>query len=485
MTLSLDYLNINEIKALLRTITDPRDKAIITLFLTTGLFVNELLDLTTNQIDFENKTLIIKGKRERQLPLNDQAYEALASWTRARIETPCEILFITIKGKVQGLSIASIDKMIRKYANQAGINRKINSKTLRNTFAINLFNKEITTKEAGKLLGISDYESIKRYREAADNPALKKIVDLEQTDTRTTTEKLVSKFLPIKAKPQKARTKIKEISTNPEEIIFGRDTLIKDIQSSLTKTQSTLIIGQLGIGKTHILKYIGIKENNAVYINSPTPLKELLLKICDKIDPNWKSELGTRPNAKALLAHITKNTATDKPILLIDNLDKLRAAEIETILVLLENFTILASAEETAAKLKQLWWKFNQLELKPLGEEACRSLINYLTQNMSVSDYELMETKLLNLANGLPLAIVDMTKQLSYKNVVNRKAVRGLYHEGGVKYRDWTFMLMILWGAVVMSRFIALGTHSFEGYILAGMGTSALLVVRFFVFKLR
>jgi hypothetical protein len=38
---------------------------------------------------------------------------------------------------------------------------------------------------------------------------------------------------------------------------------------------------------------------------------------------------------------------------------------------------------------------------------------------------------------------------------------------------------------IVMSRFIALGTHSFEGYILAGLGTSALMVMRFFVLRMR
>ncbi len=57
MNPSLDYLNINEIQPLLKLDFDTRDKAIITLFLTTGIFVNELLELTTNDLDFTNKTL--------------------------------------------------------------------------------------------------------------------------------------------------------------------------------------------------------------------------------------------------------------------------------------------------------------------------------------------------------------------------------------------------------------------------------------------
>jgi len=45
------------------------------------------------------------------------------------------------------------------------------------------------------------------------------------------------------------------IRTNPEEVIFGRDTPIREIRSLLHKEQSVLLTGQLGIGKTHLAKY--------------------------------------------------------------------------------------------------------------------------------------------------------------------------------------------------------------------------------------
>ena len=110
--------------------------------------------------------------------------------------------------------------------------------------------------------------------------------------------------------------------------------------------------------------------------------------------------------------------------------------------------------------------------------ESAQHLIEKLTQHMTVADPEHLQNRLLTLSNGNPLAIVDMVKQLGYKPVVNDEAVRELYHEAGVEYREWSWMFIVLWGVIVISRFIALGTHSFEGYILAGVGTSIFVVIR-------
>jgi hypothetical protein len=487
MSTSLEYLSINETNALLKAIDDPRDHAIITKFLTTGLFVNELLDLKLENIDFDNKLLKIEGKRTRQIPLNNQTYESLANWTKHRIDTPCQNLFITTKGKVQGLSVRGIDKLIRKHTKQAGLRRNVNSKVLRNTFAINLFSSDITTDQAKEILGISDYESINRYRKAAQNTHIQPLSndDLEHTDTRSKSAKLISKIFPIKPTPRKARTKITNISANPEEVIFGRDSTSKEIQACLTKSQSTLLVGVLGIGKTHILKHISKQNPGTIFIPSASPTKEMLMTICINLDPDWKSKLGTRPNAKDLLNHIKEKAITNPPILAIDDLHKLKVNDIDVLITLLKNFTILATTESTTPKLKQLWWKFKPIELQPLTEEPTKSLISYLTQNMSISDYDLLETQLLNLSNGLPLAIVDTTKQLSYENIVKRTTIRKLHHEAGAHYRDWTFAIIVIWGLIVMSRFIALGTHSFEGYILAGLGTSVFMVLKFFVMRMR
>ena len=482
-----DYLTVNDARTLLRAVDDVRDRAVITMILTTGLFVNELIELSPNAIDFDSRTLSATGSRARTIPLNDQAHDALAQWTQTRLDTTCQNLFVTQKGTVQSLSVRSIDKLIHKYSKQAGFKRKINAKILRNTFAVNLFSDSgMTIKQAGDILGITDYDSIKRYQTAAQCPdSNQPLPDLKQTDTRSTASKLIGKLLPTAPKKIKATDTGAAAPIDTASIIIGRDTVMRDIEACLARKQSTLISGPLGIGKTHVMTHIMKKTGNTVFISLPLSLKDMLKKICDAIDPAWQDKLGSRAATKDILQFATETTQPNMPVIVIDNLHKLRIADLEAMLGLLENYTILAAADELTPKLKQLWWKFHKIELNPLTEDTMRALIKALTQHLSISDYELMETQLLNYANGMPLAVTDMVRQLSYKNVVSRNAVRELSHEVGVTYRDWSFALIVLWGLVVMSRFIALGTHSFEGYILAGMGTSVLVVARFFLLRMR
>ena len=82
-------------------------------------------------------------------------------------------------------------------------------------------------------------------------------------------------------------------------------------------------------------------------------------------------------------------------------------------------------------------------------------------------------------------AIVEMARQLRYHPVVTEDVVRHVYHEAGITYRDWTPAIVVIWAMIVCSRFVALGLHSFEGYILAGIGTAVFLVGKYFLMRMR
>jgi len=484
--MGIECLNKNEINALLNTIDDTRDRAIVTLFLNTGLFLNELAGLKVNNIDWKTKILAIPGSRKREILLNDQAFEALAKWSQERPGKKTNHLFVTTKGAVKDLSARMIDHLTRKYAEQAGIKKKVNAQILRNTFAVRLFSEDISIDKASAILGISDSESINRYIQAAKNPAPHPTETLKKLDTRPFLTRTISKIFPTKPIPAKPVTDIKgPIIPTPEEVIFGRESMVEDIKSNLSKKQPILLIGPLGIGKTHILKYICKTQANAVYIATPSPTKNMLSLICDKLNPDWRKQVISRASTKDIVDYIVKAKGAKPPILIIDNLQNLKISDVDVMIALLENFTILGATEELTAKLKQIWWKFKQIEVKTLSDKSSRELIQYLTQNLSISDYEMLETRIMSLSDKLPLALVDMVHQISHSSVVTRDVIRDVYHEAGIRYRDWSYAIIVLWGIMISFRFVALGSHSFEGYILAGFGTAFLMVLRFFMFKMR
>jgi len=478
-----DYLTSQEIKQLLNVIDDVRDRAIVILFLSTGLFLNEMADLKADDINWEKRIIQISGKRKREIPISNECYETLALWSQARIDNPqTNAFFLRTKGKPVGLSSRGLDDLIRKYGQKACLKKTVNAHILRNTFAIRLF-QDTAEKVAIQILGITDTESIARYK----NALLPKQKSDSESSTpelakHSTLTQLINRVFPIEPKIIKSHHSPVE-AINPEDVLFGRDKLIKEIQAELNKGQAILLTGQLGIGKSHLLKYFA-KEQESIYFSSPTPIRQLLLTLLENIQHQDSKTKGRSP-IQELLKDIVATKPLSPPLLIIDNLHQLKVSDLNVVITLLEHFTILAATDSLNEKLKVIWWKFQTVELEPLDEPTSKNLIRYMTQNLPISDYQMLQTKLLSLANGNPLAITDMITHLSHRPVVSRQVIRDLYHDAGVRYRDWTPAIIIFWALLIMSRFIALGTHSFEGYILVGFGTSFFLVVKYFLQRMK
>ena len=216
----------------------------------------------------------------------------------------------------------------------------------------------------------------------------------------------------------------------------------------------------------------------ALYIPTPSSMKNVLTQILDKLDPHWKYKMQERTTTRNLSELLAKAKVATPIILMIDNLDVIKVSDIDAILNLLSNFTILAAADDMKPKLKQIWWKFKQVELAPLGEAPARELIKHVTKDLTISDYEMLETRLLTLSNGIPLAIVDTVEQLSHLPTVTKDDIRGVYHEAGIRYRDWSNVIIFIYWIAVLFRFVAGGTHSYESYFLAGFGIALLMILK-------
>lgn len=513
----LPYLTSLETKTLLSSINNPRDTAIVTTFLHTGLFMRELISLTTDNINWEKRQITVHGKRERTLPLSDQAFDALARYSKERLDSQTNIFFTTERGKPRQISEQAMDSLLRSLGRRADLTKNINVQILRNTFGIHLATQETSVKRLSELLGISDPASIQKYIDTAKAASAEEeeIRALESTqipgskpqtpseisslESRPLWQQLLSRIIPIR--PRQSRTlphsQSPVTSSELRAPTLGRSAEISHIKENLSKQISTLLVGELGIGKSHFLNHIA-SELHLEVIDSPTPVRSLVTKLLDRYTPNWKEHFG--PKAKPTLRDLADFLiATSKPelrvtgyglrtpnhpILLIDNMEHLKITDADIFIQLFENFTILGATEDTPNRLKEIWWKFRRIDLKPLDPESSKELIKQLTQSMTVVDYDLLETRIMNFSHGYPLAIVDLVNQLHGFPVIKKSHIRDLYHEAGTKYRDWTMMVMVFWGASMMFRFVALGTHNFEWYILAGFAMAITMMARQYLMRM-
>tara|TARA_A100001011_G_scaffold377447_1_gene441101 strand:- start:2127 stop:3602 length:1476 start_codon:yes stop_codon:yes gene_type:complete len=482
------YLLHNESQVLQSSVDQSRDASIISLIINNGLFLNEVTQLKLEAINWAEKTLHIDGKRARKLPLNGQTLALMTTWSQKRVDCKTDHFFITTKGKVSPLSARSVDNLIRKYAKKAGINKVVNARVLRNTFAVRLFETGLSEMEVAALLGVTNQDFLKRYQNGAkkiQTGSESSLDAMEKLDTRNPFTKLKDRLIKAKPKSHKILSKLEgAITPHPKETLFGRVSVLREMEASLKKKQSVLLTGIKGSGKTHLLKHLDAKFEKTMYVMMNRPMKRLLQEICGALNTDYKSQLPSRPAIEDYVDWLKDQPALGTYILLLDDIDTVNASVFQIIELLISKSTVLASCSGHPKKVSTLKTKLKEVELHALTEDAATTLISYLTQNMSITDYTHLETQLLEKSNLYPGPIVDMVKQLYYESVVDSDAIRQLRHDASTTYRDWSAAIVVMWGILIMLRFVALGTHSFEGYILAGFGTSILITARFFMRKM-
>jgi site-specific recombinase XerD len=155
-------------KALLYEASDNiRDYAIIQTFLQTGIRLSELVNLTLDDVDVEYRLLTVrqgKGKKDRQIPLVDDAVKALRNYARYRntqLVADDEIFFLAKNGT--SLNVSTVKHVVAKYVKQAGIRKKVSVHTLRHTFGAHKADKQMSLATLQELMGHKKKETTLKY----------------------------------------------------------------------------------------------------------------------------------------------------------------------------------------------------------------------------------------------------------------------------------------------------------------------------------
>ncbi len=149
-----------------------RDRAMLELLYATGLRVSELINLKQSQVNFNQGVLRIigKGDRERLIPLGDESQR----WLRDFIDGPrmeillerqTDYLFPTRRG--DRMTRQAFWHIIKRYAQKAGVRKKMSPHSLRHAFATHLLNRGADLRVVQLLLGHSDLSTTQIYTHVA------------------------------------------------------------------------------------------------------------------------------------------------------------------------------------------------------------------------------------------------------------------------------------------------------------------------------
>ena len=164
-------LTIEEVELILdielKTPFDYRNKAMLELMYSSGLRVSELLNLTVNDIDFEQDLVKVfgKGSKERIIPIGDYALKALAKYIceyrNSLIKLPTDILFLNNHGKK--MSRSGFFKIINKIAEEKNIKKEISPHVLRHSFATHMLECGADLRSIQELLGHENMSTTSIY----------------------------------------------------------------------------------------------------------------------------------------------------------------------------------------------------------------------------------------------------------------------------------------------------------------------------------
>jgi hypothetical protein len=304
-----------------------------------------------------------------------------------------------------------------------------------------------------------------------------------------------------------------------EEItgIIGREALIEEARKELKKGKHLLVAGPIGIGKSAVLakaldaqperrmifrlydqqakgQFVGLAQQ--MLAADMLPPAALLLPDKMHAQPGseipWQSirrhvnRLSLRDLTHAIIPALAEHAEHgEKPLIAVDDLTYLTPTQQAFWLAVFEFSQIAGCASNRKHGLRKLWWKMQVLEVPPLPPETATEIVRtYIAKRgVLIESPELYTAHVVRQSGGVPQAIHDMLDASAKERVVDKRRIREMRHDAGVRYFDFTPVMIVAGAGIVALRYVALGMGDRTMYVMAGIGAAMFLAVRMLLAK--
>ncbi len=159
--------------------TAERDRALLELMYAAGLRVSELVGVQVDDIDWQDQTIRVRGKgnKDRMTLFGDTCRRAMKDYVNGSRVPPAvgKPLFTGPSGRT--LSARTVQNVIKRWARAVGLPPEVSPHTLRHTFATHLLDGGADLKSVQQLLGheslattqIYTHVSVERLRATVDS----------------------------------------------------------------------------------------------------------------------------------------------------------------------------------------------------------------------------------------------------------------------------------------------------------------------------
>jgi integrase/recombinase XerD len=156
-------LSKGEVKSLIAGCIADKSRLIVKLLYSSGLRVSECLNLRIEDIDLNDKIIIVKqgkGKKDRLTIVSADLVKDLTDFT-SRNKVSSGLIFVNNIG--EKLSVRNVQKIVALAARRAGIKKRVTPHKLRHSFATHLLESGVSIRVIQELLGHSNLQTTQIY----------------------------------------------------------------------------------------------------------------------------------------------------------------------------------------------------------------------------------------------------------------------------------------------------------------------------------
>ena len=161
-----------------------RNRAMLEVFYASGIRRAELRGLELDKVDLERRTMIVRGKgdKERLVFVNEAAADAMRSYLGFRPRTDERAFFVGERG--ERLSLSAINKIVRILARLSGLKTVPSPHVLRHSFATHLLENGADLMVIKELLGHESLATTQIYTNVSREHMRKTYVNAHPRDRR-------------------------------------------------------------------------------------------------------------------------------------------------------------------------------------------------------------------------------------------------------------------------------------------------------------
>lgn len=498
---TVDYLSKEKSELLLKTVKNIKHNLAILLMMDCGLRVSECVSLQVKNFDFKKKVVMVKSLKKRgdvvirQIPMSNRLISVMADYLKERKPKSEECyLFPNSKPDKIHMSRKAMNSLMDKLKKKNPAFHNLHPHTLRHTFATQMLAHGAPLHHVKEMLGHTSFNTTLIYNHTPLELLRKNIDDATEKKT-VWYKRFFYKLFP------KRKTTIINFNSNPQNFLVGRDGELQKIIDCLNKNINVLLLGKIGVGKSHLMKQIDFPERKILKVDEMTNLKltfvNLLLYLYDndkeaikemvfgEFDKSKIIQKLQKDSVNSLIEEILKITQKHEYILMIDNVDGITQKGMKCIELLKDHFVIITTAREVPINKANFLWNFERIDVENLSRTASLELIHRLSYDMDVEDFELYRNHIYDQSNGNPRVIFELCERYRKEMIVTDEVVRQIRHIGGIPEIDMSFIIVFILAGIAVMRYTNREIGGTSWRFIGGMALVLLMISRFFLSKMK